>query len=105
MSEAQRMYGYGGEPEATSPPRTKVSRGLTMALDEQENSVEELQAIVGDLLNAIDGMMKPMEPETKPDFTEAMPNWSPIVGRVRVVERRINRTHQLVAEALARLDA
>jgi hypothetical protein len=78
---------------------------MTEALDDQEKAVESLQAIVGDLINALEPMLRPADPETKPDLTEAMPNWSPAVGRIRAAERRMNRINQMVVGVLERLDA
>lgn len=87
------------------PMRAPTKRGMTEALDDQEKAVESLQAIVGDLANALEPVLRPAEPKVKADLTEAVLNWSPAVGRIRAVERRMSKINQMVVGVLERLDA
>lgn len=96
------MYPNAGIEDRPMRPPTK--RGMAEALDDQEKAVESLQAIVGDLVNALEPLLRPAEPEMKPDLTEAMPNCSPAVGQIRAVERRMSKIHYMVVGVLERLE-
>jgi len=85
-------------------PKAERRGGLTDALADQDACVEKLQAIVGDLANALEPVLLPVDPEMAPDLTEAMPHESPAVGRLRATQRRVNRIQQTVSELLERLN-
>lgn len=89
-------------------PATETSKvpGLTSVTDDQENAVENLQAIIADLIERMRPVLRPeyavAEGLTQP---EAVPDWSPAVERLRNTERRIKGIAAMVSDVLARLDA